>query len=200
MKNIKEIVSTNLVNLRKQKNLTQIELGEIVNYSDKAISRWEKGESLPDVGTLQTLCDALDVPITYIFEEHIEGEKSFLEKNQSANKIVCTALSVSIVWLVAVVFFLYLKIYNHYSYWQTFVWAVVASSIVLKYFNYIWGKKVYSIYIDSLFIWSAITALYCHFISYNLWLIFFIGAPVQIVIILNYFIKTLKKLPQKKQK
>ena len=70
MENIKEIISNNIIMLRKQKNLTQLELGEAIHYSDKAISRWEKGESLPDIETLQLLSETLDVPLTYLFEEH----------------------------------------------------------------------------------------------------------------------------------
>ena len=192
MENIKEVISNNILSLRKQKGLTQLELGEIIHYSDKAISRWEKGESLPDVETLQLLSETLGVPLSYLFEEHNKDEALPVNTNKKINKIICTALSTLIVWLVAVVIFLYCRIYNHTTFWQIFIWSVPASCIVLWYFNKIWGKKSNNLYIDSLFIWSLIVSLYCQFISYNLWLIFFLGLLIEVVLILSHFVKTLR--------
>lgn len=194
MKNIREIIANNLQTLRKNKRLTQSEVGEAVHYSDKAVSRWEKGESLPDVETLQKLANLFDVDTDYLFKEHIISPIiPASSKQQLINKSVCIALSVLIVWLTALLLFLYLNIYNNILCWQIFVWAVPASSLVLAYFNRIWGNKKYSIYISSIFIWSFIASIYLQFITYNLWLIFFVGAPVQVVLVLNNFIKTIKK-------
>ena len=52
---IKENFAKNLTNFRKQANLTQVELAEKLNYSDKAVSKWERGESIPDLYALKTL-------------------------------------------------------------------------------------------------------------------------------------------------
>ena len=80
MKNIREIVSNNIIELRKKNNLTQIKLAEKINFSDKAISRWEKGEVIPDIETLQVLADTFDVPIATLLEEHHDEEKESIEK------------------------------------------------------------------------------------------------------------------------
>lgn len=194
MKNIKDIIANNLQSLRKQKRLTQAEVGEAVHYSDKAVSRWEKGESLPDVETLQKLAEFFGVKTAYLFEEHITTPILPTENRQQAiNKIITISLSVLIVWLIALFIFLYLGSYNDIVYWQLFVWAVPTSTLVLKYFNKIWGKKKYSTILSSILIWSFIASVYCHFIKYNLWLIFFVGAPIQVVIVLNSFIKNIKQ-------
>lgn len=194
MKNIREIIASNLQTLRKNKKLTQSEVGEAVHYSDKAVSRWEKGESLPDVETLQKLAELFDVDADYLFKEHILSPIiPASSKQQLINKSICVALSILIVWLTALLLFLYLNIYNNINYWQIFVWAVPASAIVLMYFNKIWGSKKLSIYISSIFIWSFIASVYLQFIRYNLWLIFFVGAPIQAVVVLNSFIKNIKK-------
>lgn len=194
MKNIREIIASNLQTLRKQKRLTQLEVGEAVHYSDKAVSRWEKGESLPDVETLQKLAEFFGVETAYLFKEHISAPILPLEtKQQTINKIVTILLSVLIVWLIALFVFLYLGSYDNKVCWQLFVWAVPASAVVLKYFNKIWGSAKYNIIISSVLIWSFIASVYCQFIDYNLWLIFFVGAPIQVVIILNSFIKNIKK-------
>lgn len=198
MKNIKEIIANNLQTLRKQKRLTQFEVGEAVHYSDKAVSRWEKGESLPDVETLQKLAEFFGVKTAYLFEEHIVSPILPEEnKQQAVNKIICISLSVLIVWLISLFVFLYLGSYSHIFCWQLFVWAVSASTIVLKYFNKIWGKKKYSAILSSVLIWSLIASIYCQFIKYNIWLIFLVGAPVQVVIVLNNLIKNIKQNQKK---
>lgn len=194
MKNVKEIVASNLQALRKQKHLTQFEVGEAVHYSDKAVSRWEKGESLPDVETLQNLADFFGVKTAYLFEEHIETPIFSIEsKQQIINKVVCISLSILIVWLISLFVFLYLGKYSDNFCWQLFVWAIPASTIVLQYFNKIWGKKKYSPILSSVLIWSLICSIYCQFIHFNMWLIFLVGAPIQVVIILNSLIKNIKQ-------
>ena len=59
---LKQTVANNIAQLRKSKGLTQLELAERLNYSDKAVSKWERGEGLPDVlvlpceGFVRALC------------------------------------------------------------------------------------------------------------------------------------------------
>ena len=48
-KDVKPIIAENLTMLRKKKGITQAELAERLDYSDKAVSRWEHGETLPDI-------------------------------------------------------------------------------------------------------------------------------------------------------
>ena len=80
---IKEIISRNIVNLRKEKGLTQIELADALHYSNKAISKWEKGDSLPDAETLYEIAKFFNVSIEYLFTNH---DEVILNKEQ-ANKI-----------------------------------------------------------------------------------------------------------------
>ena len=50
--NLKTIIAKNIVLLRTGERLTQAELAERLNYSDKAVSKWERGESLPDIAVI----------------------------------------------------------------------------------------------------------------------------------------------------
>ena len=86
MKNIKEVVCENLISLRKSHNMTQIDLAKKINYSDKAISRWEKGEVAPDYEILQTICNVYNVPIGYLFEEHKEESEIKTNNNKKSKK------------------------------------------------------------------------------------------------------------------
>lgn len=61
MENVKEIIARNLTELRKSHKMTQSALAEKLNYSDKAISRWEHAETLPDIETLCRICDIYGV-------------------------------------------------------------------------------------------------------------------------------------------
>ena len=69
MQNVKETIAANLVALRKSRKYTQQELAEKLNYSDKAISRWEHAETLPDIETLCKICDIYGVRFEYLLQE-----------------------------------------------------------------------------------------------------------------------------------
>ena len=72
---LRRIVAANIVSLRTANHMTQLELGEKLNYSDKAISRWERGEAVPDAGVLLQLSQLFGVTVDYLLHEHAE-EKS----------------------------------------------------------------------------------------------------------------------------
>ena len=63
---------------RKEKNITQSELAEKLNISDRAISKWENGNCLPDAGNMPILCDILGITINDLFS----GEKVDMKNNE----------------------------------------------------------------------------------------------------------------------
>ncbi len=69
---------------RKEKNITQQKLAEILNISDRAISKWENGICLPDANNMPQLCEILNITINDLFSGEVvdmkENEK-ILEKN-----------------------------------------------------------------------------------------------------------------------
>ena len=83
---IKEIISKNICGLRKKAMLTQAELADKLNYSDKAISKWERGESLPDAEMLYKIAELFEVDISYLFEEHNFEELSLEDKKKLRTK------------------------------------------------------------------------------------------------------------------
>lgn len=196
MENIKEIVAQNILNLRKINKLTQYELAEKINYSDKAVSRWEKGESLPDLETLNNIAKVFNVSISYLLEPHSYDDIPI--NNQKIAKLLIVILSVAVVWMTSIVLFFYLGANLSHYYWQIFIWALPVSTLVLMYYNYKLGNKKYLLILNSILIWSFITAIYLHFIHLNLWLLFLIGLPIQTIIVINYLKKPFKKLGRKK--
>ncbi len=62
-----------IATLRKEKNMTQAELGQILHITDKAVSKWERGIGLPDINMIEPLAEALGVSVLEIMKsEKIE--------------------------------------------------------------------------------------------------------------------------------
>ena len=186
MKEMKQTIASNIIQLRKQNKLTQAELAQKLNYSDKAISKWERGESVPDIEILKQISDMFGVTIDYLITENAEQFKSkyALPKQSKSNQLTITLLAVCMVWLVATIIYVYAHINLGSNLWSLFVWGVPASCVVLLVFNKMWGNRKFQFYINTLFCWSLLTAIYLQFLSYNIWLIFLIGLPIQVVIFL----------------
>ena len=69
---LRENIAKNISDLRKKNNWTQAELAERLNYSDKAISKWERGESVPDIEVMYQMASLLNVSVDYLCSEHEE--------------------------------------------------------------------------------------------------------------------------------
>lgn len=185
MKDINLVIGNNIKELRKINKMTQNDLAEKLNYSNKAVSRWESGEVIPDVQTLNNICEVFEIPIENIFKEQLPTEKVKKEyKFRMGNKMAITLLSVLLVWLIATVTYVYSRITFNDNLWQVFIWAIPLSCIISIVFNSIWGRKFFNFVLISILIWSTLTSIYLQFIEYNMWLIFIIGIPMQIGVIL----------------
>ena len=194
MKDLRKIIGDNLTELRKRRGLTQLELAEKFNYTDRAVSKWENGDTLPDVEVLYQLCEYYGVTMDYLtHEENAQFKKKDNPLNRT-NKIVITALAISVVWMLATVIFVYFMIRRNLVIWQIFVWAVPVSCIFAVYFNKIYFHRRITAFICwSLFIWSALAGSFLSFGNYELWPLFFIGIPAQISLIFWLNIKQIKK-------
>ena len=185
MKDINLIIGNNIKELRKINKMTQSDLAEKLNYSNKAVSRWESGEVIPDVQTLNNICEIFEVPIESIFKEQLPTEKVKKEyKFRMGNKMAISLLAVMMIWLIATVIFVYSRITFDDNLWQVFLWAIPLSCIIGIVFNSIWGRKFFNFVLISILIWSTLACIYLQFIKYNMWLIFIIGIPTQIGVIL----------------
>lgn len=192
MENIKEKIRVNLVRLRKEKKLTQLELAEKINYSDKAISRWEKGEVTPDIDTLDKLSKIYDVPFETFFAENEKKYRYFkMKKQEMGNKLAISLLSVLSVWIIAVFYYVYADFSGQTGSWIIFLWALPVSCILGIIFNAIWGKRIFLYILVSVLIWTSITAVCLQMLlSYGIfpWLLYIVGIPLQIGTILTSFI------------
>lgn len=69
MEDVRGALAANLAELRKEENLTQAEFAARFNYSDKAVSKWERGDSLPDVVMLKTIADLYGLRVDDLLTE-----------------------------------------------------------------------------------------------------------------------------------
>lgn len=198
---IKENLAQNILYYRKRFGLTQVELADKLNYSDKSVSKWERGEAIPDIATLKKLANFFNVTI----DELISKPKTLKSAKKMFNKhkkraIIC-ALSTILVWLVAVVTYSFMNmIYPPLidKAWLTFIVALPITFIVVLVFSSIWGKNVLNMIFSSLLSWTTILAIYILLanllvtVSSTLWMIFLIGIPLQILIILWFSMKIFK--------
>ena len=168
MDDLRQLIGKNLTELRKRKGLTQLKLAEMFNYTDRAVSKWESGETLPDIEVLYNLCEFYGVTLDYL--THEDNEK-YIKKDadglQKGNKITIAVLVTSIVWMVATIVFVYSLINSKYPpLWQSFIWAVPVSCVVLVIFNKMYfHRRITYFILWSLFIWSALTAIFLSYLD-----------------------------------
>ncbi|MCQ2772687.1 MAG: helix-turn-helix domain-containing protein [Bacilli bacterium] len=190
MAELNEIVANNLVELRKKKQLTQIELAEKIGYSDKSISKWELGKSIPSVDILKQFADFYGVTVDFLITEGSAKKKIVVDRKYEhlGHKITIMSLLVCVVWLIVVAIYVNGVINNVAplnELWVTFVWGAPAMFIVLSFISWFYWRKNLSLTIfSSLLIWSLIAAFYCQYLSTNIWYIFLIGVPIQAAILL----------------
>lgn len=193
MENINITIGKNLSNLRKQAKLTQMELAEKFNYSDKSISKWEAGDTMPSIEVLNELAKFYNVTLDYLVtEEHTENEikteikqKKERKPKMFPTKIVVTLLAICAVWIAATTLFVCLKIFNEANFPIIFLWAVPTSLIVGVIFNSIWGHYRYLFPILTCLLWSLIVCIHIQVLPFeNIWPIYFLGIPLQVAIIL----------------
>ena len=197
MKKATENIVENLIKLRKKFGYSQVELSQKINYSDKAISRWEKGEVVPSIDVLEQLAEIYGVKISYFFEEHLDDiDVKIKEKTFNLHLYIMFSL-VLVVWTVAVLTFFTLKNYYGEYFFQVLVWALPLTMFVIAWCcTYYFNGKFYLL-TSSLCSWLTLVGIYFQFLHLNLWPIFFFGIPVQILLIL---ISLLAKINGQKKK
>lgn len=204
---INKIIAKNLVYYRKEAGLTQAELAEKINYSDKSVSKWESANGAPDVYTLMQLAELYGVTLNDLVRAD-EPEKK--EKRPRNSRVWIMLLSSGIVWLVATCFFITMQLWipEIAPWWLAFLYAVAANAIVLIVFAGMWKYKIAHFISVSTLIWSALTCIYltarfifAHFKNdYSaLWLVFILGVPLQVLECFWGLFRA-KKIKEKEQK
>lgn len=199
MQDIKQTIADNLIAYRKQAHMTQQELAEKLNYSDKAVSKWERAEGVPDVLVLKAIADLYGVTVNDFLVDHTKPKKLRL-KDYFAKRWLITLLSAVLVFFIAtIVVFVWLVIEPSQSVnvaKYTYLIALPVSLIVVLVFSCIWGKLWLRCAVGSALIWTLCLLIH---LALNIvtqeytWMIYLVGVAMQLLVILwfvlVYFIK-----------
>lgn len=199
---LKFLIGKNIASYRKTAGLTQAGLGEKLSYSDKAVSKWERGESIPDVLTLVQLAEQFGVTVNDLLEDPNalpENGGGTLEKamtqvsekalKRKANKNVILGLSSTLVWFVALLLFVILSsipVLEPFC-WLSFLYAIPANAIVLLSLRSAWHDFRWNQILISVIAWGFLLAIYATVLAafhFNFWKLFLLGVPGQIAIFL----------------
>ncbi len=203
---LKEIVAKNICDLRKIYKMTQAELAEKLSYSDKAVSKWERAEAIPDVETIKKMSEIFGVSVDCLLTENTDIKKNIKTRRLSVSqKFLISIISAVLVWVVATAAFAILN-------WSgvraslaavSFIYAIPITFIVLIVFNGMWGKTWATLLLVSGLVWTVALSVYLTPVFFGMqssiiWLIFICAIPVQIGFILFYGLQVLNDSQKKK--
>ena len=199
MENLKHVIAKNLLALRKKSHLTQAELAEKVSYSDKSVSKWETGETTPSIEILKTLATFYNVTVDDIINEDFNVESTFSIKEQKISHLAIVLLSIFSVLLLAIALFaIFLMSKNPVLVkmgWLFFIYFIPCSSILAIIGCGVWGNKykhIWIIILSSLLMWSTLLSIYLSLLvigNLNMWTLWIIGVPIEIILILAFKIR-----------
>lgn len=195
MNNLEKTFSNNLTKYRTLMGLKQSELAKMINYSDKSISKWERGEGLPDLKATIKLCEIFGITVDDMLKENDDYDKKITKTIVVKNKkhTLVSILSASVVWFVATIVYISLLItQTPGDIWLPFIYAIPVSSIVLLVFSSIWGNNVHQAICVSCILWGIILSIAFSISTRLIWFIAVIGAVFQIMVILWFILKKLR--------
>lgn len=193
--NITAVIAENLVYYRKKAQLTQSELASKLNYSDKSISKWERGEGVPDIHVIVQLAKLYGLTVN----DFVTTRKKERIANRYYSKVLITLISVALVWFVATIAFFCLRLFalesqDFFPHWLVFIYAIPISFIVLVVFVEIYFKKIFNMFMVSGLCWSIALSLHLSFAQFqSIGLVYIVAIPFQILIILFFLLMNKKR-------
>ena len=193
---LKSRIGANIAAHRKRCGMTQAGLAEKLNYSDKAVSKWERGESVPDVITLMQLAEHLDISVTDLLEDpnklpdDADGKmQQVVEKHlkRKADKTIILRLSSLLVWFVALFIYVVVSSFDIPNGWLPFFYAIPANAIVKLSLRSAWHDFRWNRAYISVIMWGVLLSFYVTMLVFcpmNVWRVFLLGIPGQLAILL----------------
>ncbi len=195
MEQFKRTVASNITALRTAVGLTQADLGEKLSYSDKSISKWERGDALPDAFVLKQMAAIFGVTVDYLLSPHEENAPLPVEQPHRYSRRIIIGIAFCGVWTAALLAFIIVWLACQTLLWQVFAGALPISLMVVMILHFLWGKKLGNLLLISGFLWSLLLAIFlCLLPAVNTWPLFLLGIPAQIIILLSFNVKKRQKV------
>ena len=177
---LRKTVAKNIAQYRKAHHDTQLDLATKLNYSDKSVSKWERGESLPDVYILSQIAELYGVSVSALI-----GEIQPPKESKPHYHMFILLLSLALTMAVATLLFSMFMICKvDYPAWMFFVYALPVCSIICIVFTSLWWGILWQGVSVSALIWTLGRSLYLSFELENVSLIFLVCAALQVLTLL----------------
>lgn len=177
---LRKTVAKNIAQYRKAHHDTQLDLATKLNYSDKSVSKWERGESLPDVYILSQIAELYSVSVSALI-----GEIQPPKESKPHYHMFILLLSLALTMAVATLLFSMFMICKvDYPAWMFFVYALPVCSIICIVFTSLWWGILWQGVSVSALIWTLGLSLYLSFELENVSLIFLVCAALQVLTLL----------------
>lgn len=186
MENLNSVVSKNLIKFRTLAGLTQVELAKKINYSDKSISKWERGDGLPDLSVLVKLSEIYNININEFLNQNTPEQEVIISKKYINKKhFLISILSSGLVFFIATIVFVVLFMIQSTSHfaWLSFIYAIPISSIVLLIFSLMWGNNILNTIFSSLILWGIILSTCFTVHTSEIWILCAVGIIFEFLII-----------------
>jgi len=190
MDELKAVFAANLIRLRTGAGMTQAELGERLHYTDKAVSKWERAESVPDAMVLKSLSQIFGVAVDQLLTEeaHWEPTPTLRTEKETFSRLFIVLCAIASIWTLCVVEFVVVWIALDTIQWIVFVIAVPLSLTALLSFNSIWYQGKNNMYIVGVLVFSLVCLIYLLLLKYNFWQMFLVLIPAELVVFLAFHI------------
>lgn len=189
---LRETVAKNLIAYRKLNKLTQLELAEKINYSDKSVSKWERGDGLPDLYVLKLIADLYDISVNDLISQKKPKKYRSSRKKQH---ILIPLLSIALVWLVATIAYMIISMIpvslKHAEF--AFVYAIPVCMILLIVYTALWWSQVAQMISISGLIWTVTLCIYISVPISGVYLIWSVAAVIQLMEILWFILRYRKR-------
>ncbi len=204
---LKLVSASNIIRLRTGAGLTQAELGAKLNYSDKTISKWERGEAIPDAFVLTELAEMFGVTVDYLLTSHDALEAPQEEEPEKKPEPESTEITYSVevmmaliflsIWTAALLAFVVLWLAAGIIWLRIFAIALPVSLLVLLILMSVFKKTKSLQYVIAAFVFSIFVMLYFLIPDYKPWQLFLISVPAVAIVFLAC---NMQKKPQKTKK
>lgn len=199
--NLQSVIAGNIAALRRARGFTQAELAEKLGYSDKSVSKWERGDGLPDVLCLKAMADLFGVTVDYMLTaehpdpaevpENVPAGEEPREEIYQVNRRTIAALSVAGVWLLAAMVFV-VSLVAGKTLVTPFFLALPVSAILLIVFSSLWGTRTHLFFSVTALVWGVLLTVCWVLRGKDPWLLLILGLPATVVVWLSCRVTTKK--------
>lgn len=188
MEDLKFITAANIISLRTKAGMTQAQLAELLNYSDKSVSKWERAEAVPDAYVLKHMSEIFGVSVDYLLSSHNAWEPISQKQKRRYRSEIIVLISMVGIWTLAFFIFIIGWILGH-LFWMVFIYAIPISLITLLVFNSVWEKGKRNYYIISILVASIFVMFYLALLRWNPWQILLLIVPAELIVFLAFRVK-----------